>query len=200
MSSDQLALGIRERPTASPLEREARRLARPVLRAVLSGKIRTNGLDAARREGRDREHGIIECLARVLSSAPEYRRLSSADLGIEKDGVILAGNVAFKIGKRAELEANLYASSPNKRDILAEAVTVAPCIVAMERAIPLVDARHDICSGYHDDEELKCRMNSFTCDAHDGNIGLTPDGRYVLIDYSFDADIQRNRSSSSDSP
>lgn len=194
-----LELPIRERPLPPRLVREARRLARPVLRALESGKLSVADLANTRSGHRRRSHPLVECLARLLAERGDYFRVSR--LGIEKDGVILAGGVAFKIGHRASVEADLYASNPDKHDILAEAYSLAPCLVAMERAealrdttpeereaSPLGDVYEEGTEGYR----RMRRMHKFTCDAHEGNVGLTRDGRYVLIDYSFDVEAPRH--------
>ena len=181
-----LALGSVRQPTPRLL-REARALARPVLKALERGKLSAADFGYQRGGGRRRQHPVVECLARVLQDAPDYDRVSR--LGVEKDGVILAGGIAFKIGHRAEVEADLYASHPDKHDILAECVKVAPCIVAMERATPVRDLSDEEGEPYYSDEarsSWRKRMDRFTCDAHEGNVGRTDDGRWVLIDYSFD--------------
>lgn len=194
MSSAQLVLDMpRERPHVPTLVRDARRLLRPVLRAMKRGKIATNGFSMARVSQRDNKHALVVCIGRLLRDVDGFK--SYVGRSAEKDGVYVVRGMAVKIGLRAELEAQAYAIHRDKHDILAESHVVAPCITVMEEATPLRDTDEEVSAAFYEvDENWKhtCpsykRINKFTCDAHDGNVAVTSDGRYVLIDYSFDVD------------
>ena len=189
-SPAQRSLGLKDR-RISPVEREARRLARPILRAIAKGQLSVDGLnDTNRWAKRARRHAVIECLAKWLASRePSYERVES--LGMEKDGILLARGVAFKLGARAEIEPRLYAkASKVRRKYLAESVTLASCVVAMERATPLAyfDPDSKVVEGWESDKRRRKQFNRITADAHDYNVAFANDGRYVLIDYSWDND------------
>lgn len=186
--TSQLSLDIREREVTPHVVRVARRMLRPLIRAVTSGKLSMYPLT----EGtRDKSHPFIKAAERLLSRYPSYEKVTR--LGVEKAAVLLADDVAVKIGKPAEREARYYAAADKEtRNVLAAAYKLLPAVVVMERGTPTRDLEDTYGNLKLPERELVergialSRMHRITCDAHAGNTARLPCGRWVLIDYSLD--------------
>lgn len=173
------------RVAVSAFEREARALIAPVLTLLERGEISIDDLSTARRGSRVRNHPLIA----AIEQASGGKRLPDRKLGIEKDGVVIAANVVYKIGLRAEREANAYASaSPDVKPLLAACIKLGPAVVAMERATPVCELSAETAAAYYGNRSLRRRLSWLTEDAHDGNVGKIGD-TFKLIDYSFDDEL-----------
>lgn len=90
-------------------------------------------------------------------------------------------------------------ASTDIRKYLAACIDLSEChaLVMFEKVQPLGDnhtRNYDVLWGYHDEDCVKAEIPAFLrYDWHDGNVGLTKDGRWVMLDYSMSVEFTKER-------
>lgn len=171
----------------SPLLREARRLAAPLLADVATGALTLPKWDA---KGMFATHtpetrAFVDRLAEVTRG--EKKRP-----GIEKNGIVLCETIVYKVGKRAEVEPKIWARSNAKvRDLLVPCELLLPGVAVAYRVRPLDDFDPSALCTILDAPGYDARMRKLrriSRDDHNGNIGVDSRGKLVWLDYSLHKD------------
>lgn len=168
------------------LTREGFRVAKPALDAIADGTLYFPPDMRANKLWLRGQSDISEFVAKFAELVGGH----NVRAGIEKAGVVVCDTVVFKLGIRSSIEPKLYDTSPSyKRQLMACTVSLNPWLSVMERVLPLANLQPEEMISLQSTENWHDRLSEVRSsfpDAHDANVGLHPDGRIVMLDYSID--------------